>query len=944
MDTMTDDTRVRIWLLGEVEVSADGRIVDVGHARQRSVLAVLLAGGRGRTTGDQLVHRVWGEHPPPRARHVLHSYLSRLRRLLAAAKVATIPRARDGYWIEVDPASVDLYRFRDALDRARTAATDTDREQLLAEALRQWRGECAFADLDTPWLAELRETLARERYEAQAAHNDLLLNRGEGARLLPELVAAADAHPLDERLAGQLMRALYDCGRQAEALDRYRRTRQSLIDELGTEPGPALRDLHQQILTGKLLPRNAAGADRTTATKVSVPRQMPAPPPRFVGREADLAMLTAALAPAGQRPAGTVVICGMGGVGKTTLALHWAHQNLAAYPDGQLYVNLRGFDPAAPPLEPSAVIRSFLAAMGLSPEGDPTDLEAQAARYRTVVAPRRMLVLLDNARDADQVRPLLPGAGACRTLITSRDDLTGLIATEDAHAVPLYPFTPDEAYELLSVRLGGARTANEPDAVARIIDSCGRLPLALAVVAGQAAVRPTLPLSLLADELTGPRTLDVLTTGDRVADVRRAFAGSYRAVSATAARVFRLLGGVHPGPDLDLPATVALVGLPVPAVRRALTELLRTHLLNEPAPGRYALHDLLRTYAAEQAGAEDIAVTRAATRRMIDHYLGLALAASFALSPHREQVPGLSVPRDLPPFADPPAATDWFGREYGALRAMVDIAAAEGFDTHAWQLAWAMTNYFDHSGRWHDWAETQATGVAAAVRDGNRAAEAHLLRGQGRLHTRLLRFAQAHAHLRRALRLFRQLGDPIGEARTDLELGWLADRQGAFTRALRHDTQALRLFRAAGHRVGQARALHAVGWDSTQLGRHHAALRACRQALALQEALGVEHDAAASWDSIGQINHRLGHHDRAIACYQRSLALRIRLGDRHNQALVLDHLGDAQYAAGCWVGAERTYRAADEIYADLCLAPPPRPVPDADATRPERDPGGADQS
>jgi NB-ARC domain/Bacterial transcriptional activator domain len=433
------------------------------------------------------------------------------------------------------------------------------------------------------------------------------------------------------------MRALHVAGRSAEALERYAATRQLLAEELGTDPGPQLQRLHQSILRGDVLTPSA-----TTTRAPVVPAQLPFGVAGFTGRIDQLARLDTLLRELAHGPTAVVIsaVSGTAGVGKTALAVHWAHRVADRFPDGQLYVNLRGFDAGGQVMDPAEAVRRFLDALGVPAERIPVDLDAQAALYRSLLAGRRMLVVLDNARTTAQVRPLLPGARTCLVLVTSRNQLSGLVAADGAHPIILDLLTLDEAWELLARRLGSDRTTAEPDAVAEIITACARLPLALAIVGARAATHPHLPLHTLAGELrdSGDR-LGTLTTDDPTTDVRAVFSWSYHALTPDAARLFRLLG-LHPGPDISIAATASLAALSLPQVRVLLAELAGANLLVERTPNRYSLHDLLRAYAGDLAHTHDSDQQRhATTHRMLDHYLHTAHTAARQLYPARDPLP-----------------------------------------------------------------------------------------------------------------------------------------------------------------------------------------------------------------------------------------------------------------------------------------------------------------
>jgi tetratricopeptide (TPR) repeat protein/transcriptional regulator with XRE-family HTH domain len=663
----------------------------------------------------------------------------------------------------------------------------------------------------------------------------------------------------------------------------------------------------------------------------AAPRQLPAGVRHFVGRVKEQQTLRALLdeAAAGN---GTVVISAVGGtagVGKTTLAVHWAHQVADRFPDGQLYVNLRGFDPSGTVMTPREAIRRFLNALDVPAQRIPADLDAQADLYRTLLADRRMLIVLDNARDADQVRPLLPGAPGCLIILTSRNQLTPLIATEDAYPITLDLLTVDEARDLLTHRLGPHRVAAEPDAATTIIDRSARLPLALAIVAARAATHPRQPLATLAAELTDTSTrLDPLTAGDPTTDVRTAFSWSYHALTPNAAELFRLLG-LHPGADITASAAASLAGIPPDRIRPLLAELTQANLLTEYVPGRYSFHDLLRTYATDLAYAHDADAQRhAATHRLLDHYLHIAHAADRLLHPARDPItlappqPGVAPQR----LTDHEQALAWFVAEHAVLLAVVDHAAATGFDTHAWQLARTLWIFHYRHGHWHEWITTGHVAVAAAERLADLPTQAHAHRALAQAYTQLRRLDDAYPQLQRALDLFSQARDQTGLADTHYSIAYLWGQRGDQTKALDHAERALDLYRTAGHQVGQANALNAAGWLHAKLGDHQQALACCQQALPLLQQLDDRVGQAQTWDSLGYAHHHLGHPTEAIACFQRALHLFQDLDDHYDRADTLTHLGDTHHAAGNTHAAHDAWQQALTIFDNLNH-------PDANAVR-----------
>jgi tetratricopeptide (TPR) repeat protein/transcriptional regulator with XRE-family HTH domain len=660
------------------------------------------------------------------------------------------------------------------------------------------------------------------------------------------------------------------------------------------------------------------------------PAQLPADVPGFAGRAAQLARLTELLRAADRGPAVLVTaIAGTAGVGKTALAVHWAYQVAGRFPDGQLYVDLRGFDPGRPALAPGAAIRGFLDALGVPASRMPPGLDAQAALYRSVLAGRRLLVVLDNARDADQVRPLLPGAAGCLVLVTSRDQLTGLAVIGAARLVPVDLLSIVDARELLAGRLGVDRVAAEPAAVAEIIGHCAGLPLALAVVAARAATRPDAPLADLAADLAASRgRLAALSTSDPASDLRAVFSWSYRTLSPGAARLFRLLG-LHPGPDVAATAAASLAGVPAAEAGGLLAELVAANLLTEPTAGRYASHDLLRAYAAELAAdAEPEPARRAAVHRLLDHYLRAAWAAAIQLDPYRDPIavpaaePG-ALAVDLP---DAAAATGWFEAERAVLVAAVEAAAGGGFDGHAWRLAWALADHLDRRGEWETWIAVQRLGLAATERLGDRPAQASAHRLLANALTRTGELDAASVHYGHALDRYRQIGDGQGEARAHQALALLAADQGQLSAAFEHARASVTLHRAAGHRAGEADALSALGLLHTRLGRHQEGLDRCSEALALQRELGDLDGQAATLDTLGQLHQARGSYPDAAGCYLQAVALLLALGDRHGEATVLTHLGEAELAAGHPAAARAAWRRALAIRTAL-------DHPDADELR-----------
>jgi tetratricopeptide (TPR) repeat protein/transcriptional regulator with XRE-family HTH domain len=685
---------------------------------------------------------------------------------------------------------------------------------------------------------------------------------------------------------------------------------------------------------------SGAGTEGGQNSGTAVPRQLPAAVAGFTGRAAELKALTRILDGAVAYAPGTAVISAIGGtagVGKTALALHWAHQVADRFGDGQLYVNLRGFDSSGIPATPAEAIRGFLDALGVPPERIPPGLDAQAGMYRSLLADRKMLIVLDNARDEQQARPLLPASPASLVVVTSRNQLTGLAAADGARVITLNVLAQVEAVELLTARIGASRTSAEPEATAEIVRLCVRLPLALAVAAARAAARPGLPLAALAGELrdAGGR-LDSLDVGDPAASVRAVFSWSYRQLTADAARMFRLLG-VHPGPDISVPAAASLAAVDAAGARALLRELARAHLIAEHAPGRYAFHDLLRAYAAAQARDTDSDREReAAIGRILDHYLHTASRAALMLTPAREQIAlGPPSPGAVPEQpAGHPQALAWFEAEHQVMLAAATLADGSGSDVRAWQLPWALSPFLDNRGHYQEKAAVLRTALAAAGRAGDTAGQAISGRLLATACTNLGAYDQAAGHFDDSLRLYRRLGNRLGEAKIHRSLALLAEYRGRYADALAHVEQALRLYQALGDKAGQARALNNIGWCHGLLGDYQQARACCQRSLALCAEIGDRMTEGATWDSLGYVEHHLGNFGGAAACYQRALALSRETDYRRGEAAALAHLGDTRHAVGeltqaweCWQQAlaiyeEMQHSGAGEVRAKLAGLPP----------------------
>ncbi|GAB3151080.1 BTAD domain-containing putative transcriptional regulator [Amycolatopsis stemonae] len=905
---------MEVLLSGEVQIRVADQPLDAGTPRQQAILAALAVDAGRPVPVGTLIDRVWGDEPPGEARNVVYSHLSRIRRLLERVNeldgtTAGVVRKSAGYVLEIDPGSVDLHRFAQLVEAGNDLrAADADRAVALDEALRAWRG-VPLAGIPGDWAERVRTAWHRRRLDAAVRWGELELRLGRAGSVVAAMPELAAEYPLAEPLEALHMRALHAGGRDAEAVDRYAAVRQRLADALGTDPGPEQRALHGALLRGEL-------PSTPDAPPPAAPAQLPPDTPGFAGRESALRRL-GEIRGEPSRAARIVVLSGTAGVGKTALAVHWAHAVAGEFPGGQLYVNLRGFDPTGSPMPPAEAVRGFLEALDVPGDRIPRALEAQVGLYRTLLANRRVLVVLDNARDAEQARPLLPGAPGSVVLVTSRDQLAGLV-TAGAHPIAVDLLATAEARTLLRRRIGAARMAAEPAAADEIIGLCARLPLALAVVAARAAIHPGFDLASLAGQLRDARGLDEFAAADPATDPRAVFSWSYLRLDPAAARLFRLFG-LHPGPDVGTRAAASLAGLPAGRTRALLTELARAHLIAEHSPGRYTLHDLLRAYAAELAGeAESPAERTAAVHRMLGHYAHSAYHADGFIDPRLEVPPTLA---PLPAGAEPERIVDarqalaWFEAEHRVLLRAVHTGAE--YDARVWELAWSMQRFLAMRGQWHDESEVLTAALAAAhrLRDQRKQAFAHL--HLGGTHVRFGRHTEAAADYEAALALSRASADVVGQAYAHRQFAWLLDRQGAVADALAHAEQALDLFRAAGHQAGQATALNAVGWFHTLLGEHDLAIEYCRQALDLQTALGDHLGATQSWHSIGHAHQQLGNHARAIVCYEKALDLVHRNGNPVIEARMLIDLANLRRDLGDVESARAGWQQASDLLAHL---------------------------
>lgn len=941
--------RPGIWfgVLGSMRILHEGVAVAVPAAKQRILLALLLVHPNQPVSVDTLADTIWAGAPPPGARATVRNYVKRLRQVLGPTGQRIMTHS-PGYLVEVGITELDMLLFANLSDQGSAAARAGDWQRArdrLGLALGLWRGT-PLVDVPAPNL-QCREVPGLElmRMHATEWRVEADLHLGLHAELVPELQRLVTELPLTERFHAQLMLSLFRSGRRGDALAAFQHARGILTDELGLEPGPDLQELQRRILAGDpalaaphpvrshgvLAKPDACHAPSApkasesvgiSANASAVPRQLPGGVPQFVGRSAELEFLSrlAGGATKGRGAIGICVIGGTAGVGKTALAVHWAHEIADRFPDGQMYINLRGFDASGIPVAPTEAIRRLLDALQGPNAYIPRSVESQADLYRSLLAGRRVLIVLDNARDAEQVRPLLPGSAGSLVLVTSRTQLTGLAAAEGAHLLDLDVLTDDEARQLLERRVGAERIAADPEATAELIRLCARLPLALSIAAVTAATRPNLTVSTVAAGLRDAhRRLDALATGEAATDARAVLSWSYRSLTDQGKRMFRLLG-IHPGPDIALLAAASLAGVSVPEARQLLNELTRSHLLTEHVADRFSFHDLLHAYADEQARNMETAACRdAALRQMLDHYLHTAHHCARLLRPTRDSIvltsPMQRVVAERP--GDYGEALAWFQAELGVLLAAIALAERSQLDVWAWQLPWAIAGFLDLRGHWHEWAATQRTALSAALRLGDLAGQAHAHRGIGCALSQLAAYDDARSHLRHAQRHYEESGDHVAHSRSCLNIAHTFERQHRYGEAMACASRAFDIALSAADRPGQAAALNAIGWCHVQLKDYQRALTACQQALSVQQDLGDHIGEASAWDSVGCAHHQLGNHAHAVTCHARAVRLFQDLNDTWWLAEALGHLGDAYHAAGSIGSAIDAWGQALAILEDL---------------------------
>jgi tetratricopeptide (TPR) repeat protein/DNA-binding SARP family transcriptional activator len=946
-------TDVDFGLLGPVACWVDGRAVALGGPQQRAVLAVLLLEANQVVAIDRLVEVVWDGRPAPTAYRVVSGYVSRLRKILADAGAGevSLTRAGNGYLLRVDPDRVDCHRFNRLVTRARTASRTGDRQAAvtgLREALALWRAETPLSDLESSRLYRMVVGLGEARLDAVEALAELDLpdNPNDWIDRLRDL---ADRYLEREHLAALAVDALTTAGRRNEGLQLYRQLGARIRDELDSEPTTVLRAAYQRALRDEPLT-----APRAPAPVARTPAQLPRPMAAFTGRDEQVKLLDALLAADDRPPAAVVVtaIAGTAGVGKTALAVYWAHRVRDRFPDGQLYVDLRGYS-HDPPVEASQALERFLHGLGVPGQQIPADLDTRIALYRTVMADKTMLVLLDNAATAEQVRPLLPGSPTCLVLVTSRDTLTGLLALDGATRLDLDVLTADESAELVTRILGESRVRGQADDVARLADRCARLPLALRIAAATMYGHPHQTIADYLADLAASPLATLAVDGDRHAAVRAHFDLSYTPLPSPARRLFRLLGR-QPGTDIDRYAAAALAGTDLDQTRQLLDTLTDAHLLQQHTTGRYGFHDLLRAYATELADAHDDAA-QDAIRRLLDHYLYTASTAADLLYPYeRDRRPTIPAPATAhQPLTDQHQAADWLDTELPNLLSAADHAAGHDWARRTVQFAQILARHLDtraqyaHAHRLHSRALRAAASLGDPLSElraldrlgdiyytwdrhgealdhfrralalarglGRHAQAIQALNGIGHVYRGLGRHDEALAHYQQAQLLADEIGDRNSQAHVATGTAAVHMLLGNFDQAQKYYTEGLAHARDVGNLVAEGGALNGLGNALKRLGHHEQALDAYHRGLSVFRDQGNNRGIAFASNTLGTIYTLLGRYQQAFDYYDQGCALAREIGDYSSESYALTGLGNLHSAVGEHQAAIGHYQQALEI-------------------------------
>ncbi|HZM78799.1 MAG TPA: BTAD domain-containing putative transcriptional regulator [Candidatus Limnocylindrales bacterium] len=882
---MQTEIQTEIKVLGPVAVRGPHGFALLSGTRQKCLVA-LLALSNGRPLGrERLVDAMWGEDPPRTAIKTLHSHVARVRQALADCGLPGLLVTQGQSYVFTAPREViDAFRFEDHVLAARRhlgAGEQAAAITRLRSALELWLDEAladaapaGWAEAEVARLHEAKLNATEDLWEAELASGHYAAAVGELSRLVA-------AYPLRERLVGLNMLALYRCGRHAEALDAYQRLRTHLADELGVDPSPEL----QRRFTAMLRHDPSLGV----AGASSVPAQLPATVGHFTGRTEALSKLDALGQPGSEHR--FAVISGQAGIGKTALAVAWAHRVASRFTAGQLVIDLRGHDPDSA-LSPAQALGHLLQGLGVSANRIPVQLEDLVTLYRSLTSGKPILVVLDNAGSVDQVLPLVPSTDTGFLLITSRQRLSALAAYHAMTFIPLDALATADAKTLLGRVAGADRVEREPRAVAAIAELCGGLPLALRIAAARLVAEPDRSIGQLADDLTAGNTLDELSVPGDTRSVRTVFSGAYRALPPETAKLFRRLGW-HPGSTFDAHVAAAIAGLDPAQARAGLASLAAEHLI-VPSGDRYRFHDLLRLYAAECTRRDEPETAHEQiVARLLDWYLAMAHAANQVIGPARNRVTPtpVHVPAQLPFGGKHDEILSYLDGEHGNMMPIVRYAAEHGHDVAAWQLTYLLTGFFEYRGYWAERLELCRLGLAAAERLGDGFAAGLMLSTLGVACVELHRFHDALEHLRLAFERMESVGDKRGQgvALNNMAVACIGLRR--YAGAVDAAGQALVLHRAQNHTVGTALALNNLGYSYAELGRFDVALPHLAEALTISRRLRNPRLEAGVLNTLGEVHLDAGDPQAALDSLTEALSARRAIGDRRNEAETLNLLG-----------------------------------------------------
>ncbi len=902
-------------VLGRVQANRDGRQAKLGPPRERTLLAILLAHAGEPVSMSTVIEALWDDRPPAYAINVVHRHIGSLRRLVQP----DLPFRSQGRWltssagayrVEVDAEGLDLLHFRDLIRQAHASTDDHRAHALFCDALALWTGPAADGLRSTVVMDSLFSAIDHEFVIAATEAGELAERIGEPDAVIADLERATRISPTDERVHAQLIRCLAAAGRRDEGLAVFREVERMLRGQLGVDAGPALTSAHQDVLRDRVQPASAARASAPEKRYLPVPAQLPGAPKDFVGRQEELRHLEGML-PGRSDPTAIAVVTGLAGVGKTSLAVHFASLVAGSFPDGQLYVDLQGFDPGGSPRSAFDVLGRFLEALGIDAERVPRDLDGRSALWRSVVASRALVIVLDNARDSAQVTPLLPGGSGSLVLVTSRSQLRSLTGSVD-RVLPLNLFDPQESATFLLRRLGAARLA-DGNAATDLHALAAGLPLSLALLAARATHTDHVPLSDVAESVreAGASLDPFLDRADPHSDLRAVLSWSYDALSTGAARLLRFLS-LYPGGSVSLDSAAALAGATHAEARGLLDELMEASLLTMDHNHRYMCHDLLDRFALERLAQDDAAERDAAEERLYADSVTRAREAVSRIFPRKLSMD----PSELAPpasnefFSDESAAMAWFAEEFRALVALTLRAEPSSrMSEYVWALGWALEQFLDRHGHWEENLAVQHAALVASGTAGSEVARAISLRAVARAQSNLGRMDAALESIRHALEVIEPSSatHPVLTAEIHRYWAWILTQRGDPASSLEHSMAALELLSPDGPIQYRASALEAVGWNEQLLGDLQSGLAHCLAAEQLLDPTDHRFEKANTWGSIGTIRSQLGQYGLSLAAHRRALEA---------YRSVRSLLGQAQESRQL---AESLIRAGHPAWARMCL-------------------------